>query len=400
MNGGVAPVPDHVPAELIRDFDFFAFPGSDRDVHLAWKSIQKEPPLFWTPRNGGHWVATRGRDIETIYGDSGRFSSRTESLPRDAAPFRQPPVEMDPPEHQDYRRIITPEFSPRAMAGLEQRARDLTIQLIAGFRDQGGCEFIRAFAKHMPIGIFLSVMKLPAEDAERLVPLAETKTRTGDVAVSYDVHRQVLDYIAEKVEERRRNPGDDLISRTLAAEIDGRRLRDEEVLAMCAVVMFAGLDTVVSSLGFIMRFLAENPAHRADLRNAPGLIPNAVDEMLRRFSPTNLAREAKADMVFGGVELKARDPILLPTCLHGLDEHCWERPLVVDFQRRPILHLAFGTGAHRCIGSLLARTELRVMLSEWLPLIPEFEISPDMTVTTQSGQVNAVTSLPLSWAVN
>jgi cytochrome P450 len=220
------------------------------------------------------------------------------------------------------------------------------------------------------------------------------------VSVSYDVHRQVLDYIAEKVEERRRNPGDDLISRTLAAEIDGRRLRDEEVLAMCGVVMFAGLDTVVSSLGFIMRFLAESPAHRAALRDAPQLIPNAVDEMLRRFSPTNLAREAKADMMFAGARLKAGDPILLPTCLHGLDEQCWERPLEVDFQRRPILHLAFGTGVHRCIGSLLARTELRVMLSEWLPLIPEFEISPGATVTTQSGQVNAVTSLPLSWQVN
>ena len=318
-------------------------------------------------------------------------------MQRYTTPLPQPPVEIDPPEHDDFRRILLPEFAPKAMMGLEQRAREISVGLIEGFKGDGGCEFSRAFAKHMPIGIFLSIVKLPQEDANHLVSIAERKTRTSDIDASLSAHEDMIGYLVEKVEERRRNPGDDLISRVITAEVNGRRMSREEVLGMCGVVMFAGLDTVVASLGFIMRFLAENPAHRRALREDPVLIPNAVNEMLRRFSPTNLAREARRDLQVGDVVLKARDPILLPTCLHGLDERRWERPLEVDFARQRIFHLAFGYGPHRCVGALLARTELKVMLEEWLPRIPEFEITPGEEVKTSSGQVNAVTALPLSW---
>jgi cytochrome P450 len=392
--------PEHVPEALFRPFDFFAFPGSERDVHGAWKKLHQGPEMFWTPLNGGHWVCTRADDIETIYGDYSRFSSATESLPRGATPLPQPPVEIDPPAHDAYRRIIMPEFSPRAMQGLERRARELTVSLIEGFRAAGHCEFVREFAKHMPIGIFLSIMQLPREDAARLVPLAEAKTRNSDVATSLNVHMQILDYIREKIEERRRRPGDDLISRVIRAEVNGRPLSHDEAVAMCGVVTFAGLDTVVSSLGFVMRFLAENPGHRRQLRENKALIPNAVNEFLRRFSPTNLAREVRRDMRYNGVELRAGDAILLPTCLHGLDERRWNAPMQVDFDRQRIFHLAFGTGAHRCVGANLARTELRVMLEEWLPRIADFEITPGETPVTASGQVNAVTHLPISWRVH
>lgn len=389
--------PSHVPDELVRNFDFFDFPGSDRDVHGAWKDVQETMPrLFWTPLNGGHWVATRAYDIEQMYGDATRFSSKTESLPRGAAPFPQPPVEIDPPDHQAFRRIILPEFSPQAMDGLKDKARALSIELIEGFRSDGGCEFNQAFAKRMPIGIFLSIVKLPLEDASYLVSFAEKKTRS-DLATSLAAHNAIIAYLADKVEERRRNPGDDMISRIIGAEVNGRKLSEREVLAMCGVVMFAGLDTVVSSLGFIMRFLAGNPSHRQRLREEPAIIPNAVNEMLRRFSPTNLAREAACDLEHDGVTMKRGDAILLPTCLHGLDERRWSEPLAVDFDRKQIFHIAFGHGAHRCVGALLARTELRVMLEEWLPRIPEFEIPPGAQVITSSGQVNAVTELPLSW---
>jgi cytochrome P450 len=392
--------PPHVPQQLVREFDFFTFPGSARDVHGAWKRLHEGPDMFWTPLNGGHWVCTRADDIETMYSDALRFSSRTESLPRGATPLPQPPVEIDPPAHDGYRHIIMPEFSPRAMHGLEQRARELTISLIEGFQAAGHCDFVREFAKHMPIGIFLSIMQLPLEDAARLVPLAEAKTRNGDVATSLNVHLQILDYIREKIEERRRRPGNDLISRVIKAEVNGRPLTHDEAVAMCGVVTFAGLDTVVSSLGFVIRFLAENPGHRRQLQENPGLIPNAVNELLRRFSPTNLAREVGHDMRYNDIDLRAGDAILLPTCLHGLDERRWDEPMQVNFHRRQIFHLAFGAGAHRCIGAMLARTELRVMLEEWLPRIPDFEITPGLAPVTASGQVNAVTTLPISWPVH
>ena len=390
--------PPHVPQDLVRDFDFFAFPGSDVDVHAAWKCVQDQSPtLFWTPRNGGHWVATRATDIEQMYSDPEGLSSTTDALPRGAAPFPRPPVETDPPDHAAFRRIIQPEFNPREIRRFEREARRISIELIEGFKAQGGCEFNRDFAKHMPIGIFLSLMRLPQEDAGYLVSFAEQKTRS-DLETSLAAHNAIVAYVAEKVAERRRNPGDDMMSRIAVAEVNGRRLTDEEVLAMCGVVMFAGLDTVVSSLGFVMRFLADNPQERRRLCNEPRLIPNAVNEMLRRFSPTNLAREAKHDMEYDGVTLLARDPILLPTCLHGLDERRWDDPMTVDFDRQQIFHLAFGAGPHRCIGNVLALTELNVLLQEWLPRIPDFGIPEHAVVTTASGQVNAVTTLPLSWA--
>jgi len=389
--------PDHVPDDLVRDFDFFAFPGSDSDVHRAWKRVQDEnPTLFWTPRNGGHWVATRASAIEQMYADAERFSSRTESLPRGAAPFRQPPVELDPPEHAAFRALLQPEFTPGKMHTLSREARALSIDLIEGFQKRGHCEFNRDFAKHMPIAIFLSIVKLPQEDAPYLVSVAEKKTRS-DKDVSLAAHNAIIAYLVEKVAERQRNPGDDIISRVAQAEVNGRRLSNEEVLATCGVLMFAGLDTVVSALGFIMRFLAENPEYRRTLREQPKLIPTAVAEMLRRFSPTNLAREVKHDLEYAGVDLRAGDPVLLPTCLHGLDERKWDDPMTVDFSRKQIAHLAFGRGPHRCIGAALALTELTVMLEEWLPRIPEFSIAPDSVVTTSSGQVNAVLRLPLAW---
>ena len=394
----MAPKPDHVPQALVRDFNFFDIPDVDGDIHLGWKRLHEWPDLFWTPCNGGHWVASRADDLEEMYKNYELFSSRHMAIPvAGMSDLPIHPVDADPPEHAGYRNLMAPAFSPKAMAALETKARELSVGRIESFIKRGECEFISEFSKYMPIGIFLTMTNLPEADAARLLPLVDQKTRTDDVAAQLDAWNQVVTYVEGKVRERIANPGDDLISRFVQGKINGEPISARHALGMSVLAMFAGLDTVVASLGHVMRFLALNPGHRRQLIEEPDLIPDAVEELLRRFSVTTDAREVRNDLEYKGVRFKAGDMILLPTKLHGLDERRFPDPLSVDFRRENKFHLAFGAGIHRCIGSMLARTELRVLLQEWLPRIPDFRIRPGAPVKTQAGQVSVITELPLQW---
>jgi cytochrome P450 len=395
----LAPVPGHVPAELVVDFDYYNFAAEDDDLHLSWKRLHDGPDLIWTPRNGGHWIATRAEDIETIFTDAERFTStRGMSIPLKPKAFAFPPVEYDPPEHSDYRRLMAPYFTPRAIGNLDAAVRELSIDLIEGFRARGECEFYAEFALKMPIGIFLSLVDLPASDRAVLLPLADTVVRSPDMHAVEDAFVKTWGYLAEKFAERAANPGKDLISGLTQAEIDGRRLTQQELLGFGSVALFGGLDTVAATLTFVANFLATHPEHRRQLIDDPTLIPNATQELLRRFSVANLARTAARDHVYKGVVMKDGDPILVPSVLGNLDERRFADPLTVDFHReRVVNHLTFGAGAHRCVGNIIARTELRIFLEEWLQRIPDFAITPGRQPRARGGSVMAIVELPLSW---
>lgn len=389
--------PDHVPEKLIVDFDFYRFAESQPDVHLAWKRLHEAPRLFWTPRNGGHWVATRGEDLKVMYSDYQRFTSNHQSIPR-AQEFLFPPVEIDPPLHADYRRIIYPAFSPKSINALRGHVRELTVNLIEGLRQRGQCEFYADFALHMPIGIFLHIVQLPAADRLEMLDWAEKATRASDPAEIEIAFGRARAYLEEKFSERSKNPGSDLISVLGQATIGGRPLTQQELLGFGLVILFGGLDTVASSLGFITRYLADNPDERHRLRTTPGLIPRALDELFRRFAITNLARGVVEDMEYAGVTLRKGDPILLPTALYNLDDSIYPNPFELNYERPGVARqLGFGWGAHRCIGVSLARVELAVFLEEWLGRIPEFRVPAGASVEVRTGKVNAVTRLPLVW---
>jgi cytochrome P450 len=394
----LAPVPAHVPRELVRDFNYFTQQPVDGEIHLAWKKLHEGPEIFWTPHNGGHWVATRAEDLEEMYRDHARFSSRHMAIPvAGMSDLPIHPVDADPPEHTAYRNLMMPAFLPKEIARLEVKARELSIARIESFRERGECEFVSEFTKYMPIGIFLSMTGLPPEDALQLLPAVDRKTREPDPALQLEAWNTVVAYVEARVRERVANPGDDMISRFLRGTIDGRPISQRHALGMCVLAMFAGLDTVVAMLGHAMRFIAENPAHRQLLIDEPALIPQAVEELLRRYSVVTDAREIAADFEYRGIAFRKGDMILLPTMLHGLDERRYPDPLRVDFRRGVKFHLAFGNGVHRCIGSMLARTELRVMLQEWLPRIPDFAVRPDAALRFQAGQVSVLCELPLVW---
>jgi cytochrome P450 len=189
-----------------------------------------------------------------------------------------------------------------------------------------------------------------------------------------------------------------LLSTVVTAQVDGNPLSGQEVMAMCLLLLFGGLDTVASMLGFIARFLAMNPGHRQQLIDDPALIKNAIEELIRRHPVANTARLIRKNTMLKGAPLKAGDQIQAPNLFVGLDEAQVVNPLVVDFHREwPIAHAAFGNGPHTCPGAVLARREIKIFLEEWLKRIPSFSIKPGTVPLIEAGNVNGVVKLELSW---
>jgi len=401
MTTTLSTIPDHVPADRVIDFDYYNFVSGDVDLHLEWNKLHGAPDIFWTPRNEGHWVATRADDIEEIFKDSTRFtSSLGQSIPIKQKPFAFPPVEFDPPHHAEYRRLMVPFFAPKAIGDLEKRARQLTIELIESFVAKGECEFYGDFALHMPIGIFMSLVALPDSDRTTLLRLANTVVRSSDMNEVQQAFAATWEYLAHKIAARHAHPGSDMISALANGSAFGRPLTQEEMLGMGSVALFGGLDTVAATLTFVAHFLANSPQHRQQIISDPAIIPRAVEELLRRFSVANLARTVAQDLEYKGIRMKKGDPILVPSVLGSLDDRRFADALTVDFERKDSnKHLTFGSGAHRCIGSLLARTELKVFLEEWLKRIPDFTVTPGKRPVSKSGSVMAMIELPLSWSV-
>ena len=392
-------VPPHVPADLVFDFDCFAPVPAGLDAQEHWRRLRQEAPgeVFWTPRYGGNWVATRAEDIVRIQLEHEIFSHALISIPRETA-FPMYPLTLDPPDQAAYRKLIQPAFMPKAIAALEARAREVAIAQVEKLAPAGRCEFVNDFARVLPIVIFLEMVDLPISDAPELMQWTEVMTRSAVPDERNAALGNMSGYIAGWLKRRAEAPGADLLSTIVTAEIDGRKLRDDEIMAMCLLLLFGGLDTVASMLSFIARFLALNPAHRRELVAEPELIGHAVEELIRRHAVANTCRLVKQDVVLKGAPLKAGDQIQAPNVFVGLDEATLADPMRVDFHReRPIPHAAFGNGVHTCPGAVLARREIKVFLEEWLKRIPEFEIRPGTTPVVEAGNVSGVVELQLAW---
>ena len=393
-------IPSNVPPELVVDFDFFALGGKAEDIQLAWKVLHQGPDIVWTPHNGGHWIATRAADIDVMQRDHEHFSHRHFNLPKNQIDPHVLPLGADPPVHTPYRRLLTPAFLPRAVKHLEGVARDTARRLVSEIAPRGECEFIEDFAKILPINVFLGMVDLPPEDRSFLLPWAEVAVRSPDIGQRMEVHLKMRDYLSGTVAKRMETPGDDLLSLVGQGEIDGRPITPDEVMAMSVLLLFGGLDTVASQLGFIAHFLARSPAHRAELVANPALHQIACEELLRRYGLPNTARVLTKDYLYNGLQFLEGDMIQLPKCLYGLDDRIIDDPVRVDFHRKPsaIRHAAFGAGPHTCPGAVLARREIMVFFDEWLSRIPHFEVDPAKPAVMASGPVNGVLELHLRWA--
>jgi len=392
-------VPSHVPPELIFDFDFFEPEGVEEDVQLAWRRLHDvAPDIFWTPRNGGHWVATRGEDIKTMQTDHERFSHREHVIPHQPGTYPMLPLNLDPPQHATFRSLIAPAFMPRALTALEDKARSVAIDLIDDLAPRGECEFIEQFARVLPVTVILDLLGLPQEDRTRLIALAESVVRTPGVERRIDAQAAMNAYLAGWIDKRLAEPGDDLISHVVHAEVEGRPITTEEMFSVCHLLLLGGLDTVASMLGFICKFLAEHAEHRHQLVQEPTLMRNAIEELIRRHGIPNTARLITHDFEYKGVPFKKDELVQLPNSLFGLDDRVVSDPTCVDFRRPfPIPHAAFGNGPHTCVGAMLARREIKVFLEEWLSRIPDFTIKPGTKPVLVSGRTNSIIELHLVW---
>ncbi|GLR65436.1 cytochrome P450 [Acidocella aquatica] len=389
-------IPAHVPAALVRDFNYFDMRG-ETDLFQHFHKWQDGPDIFYSPYFGGHWVLTRYDDIEYVLNNAEDFSSRYQTTPPN--PSLVTMIEHDGQLHKDFRAILQPFFTPKNIGALEKVATELTVSLIEGFYAKGECEFTSEFALKMPIIIVMSLCELPQEDTQYLLEIVDKLTRSGDAEQQAAAFGHLFGYLGEKIiPARTANPGRDMISAIITGKVDGGRSpTPEEIVGLCGLLVIGGLDTVASMLGFITLFLANNPAHRRRLIEEPAILNPAIEEMMRRHHIANVARVAARDVEYKGITIKKGDIVLTATSFAGVDERHFPNAMTVDFDRADKKSLVFGRGPHQCIGSFLARTELRVFLTEWLKRIPDFEVKAGETPISLPGKANRVQYLPLTW---
>lgn len=399
--GEVVEVPPHIPSDRIVDFDIFAPPGIEEDgVHEAWVRLQKSTAhdVVWTPRNEGHWIAVRGRTIRAMYRDPAHFSSHVIWIPKsEGENYGLVPTRLDPPEHTPFRQVLNKAIGITATKEMEPMVRAVAVRIIDGIAPRGNCNFTEDYAKQFPVQVFLELLDLPVEDAAEVKEWVDQMTRPDGSMPMEEVMANFFRYVDPVIDQRLVKPGDDLISRVIHNDIDGRAMTRDELRGLVSLLLVAGLDTVVNVLGFFMEFLARNPVHRRQLVNDPRLIRKAVEELFRRFPVVAEARMVKVDTEIDGVKMKAGEMVCVPTLLGGTDDSLNACPMSVDFNRKGISHITFGDGPHICAGQHFARLEAAITLEEWLKRIPDFEIPMGSKVAHKSGIVCTVESLPLTW---
>ncbi|GAA5153411.1 cytochrome P450 [Pseudonocardia eucalypti] len=391
--------PDHVPPGLVRDFDHVFGAEFGRDPFAAFRACRGDR-VFWSPHHGGYWVLTTLADIREALQRPADFSNWPTGIPAHVSRReRMVPLELDPPDHTAYRRVLAPMFAPKAVAARNAAIGDTCEQLIDALAPKGRCDFIAEFAQPFPTTIFTNMLGLPAEESDRFVGWnnvllhshadPDARRRAGD---------EINGYLRELIEQRRAEPRDDLTSALLDCEVDGRPLRPDEVQNITFMLFVAGLDTVTAALSFCFRYLAEHPADRARLVADPGLVPSAVEELLRVHAFINPARTVTADLEFAGVRMRAGDRVLVSTALASNDPAEFEDPLEVRLDRSGNRHLAFGAGPHRCAGSHLARDEMATAVREWHRRIPDYAVPDGQEVTVHAGGAMGIDRLELVWA--
>lgn len=395
--------PDHVPESLVVDFDVYnpLEPGDEYHDPFIRQHAAGIPPIFWSPHNGGHWVATAREALWDIFPDHEKFSSKYLVVPVSRNPTgdqRAVPIQSDPPEHGKYRSLFAPAFILPMVKAREAEVRALAVELSEGLKPAGRCDFTADFAQHLPMKVFMNMVDLPERDRVALIALAD-RVVGPDGEDNHAVMAEIAAYLAKVIQARMAAPGDDLISKIATAEIDGAPIGFNQAVGVCSLLLIGGLDTVASMMSFSMNYLATHPEQRRMLVENPALIPGAVDEFLRRFALTSPGRVVVEDMTFQGVEMKAGDMMVLATPFGALDPAAYENAAAVDFTRKSPFSTTFGNGHHRCPGNMLARAELRVMLEEWLARIPDFERDDTREAVIRPGINGSIASLPLRWSV-
>jgi cytochrome P450 len=395
--------PDHVPAELIHEFDIYQFSPGITDPLEQWGNLlaSDAPRIFYTHHNGGHWVFLDYEDVREGFRNDSLFSTfQTPIPPIEPYPVMQPQG-VDPPEHKKFRSLLAPLFTPTAVEKMRVELQRRSRSLLDTFADSGSCEFGRDFASLLPTGMFLYLMGMPEDRLGEFVHLSEVFMRSNDEAVRAANIQQIYAVIAEYLAWRSTRLGDDLGSVLVRARDENGAPLDPQDVLNCGFLLFvAGLDTVTSTMTFIWRHLASNTRARHELialLDDREKLSVAMDELLRMHAVPNIYRRVKKDMVYRGIVMKENDRVVLPVSVANRNESVFEHADRIDLQREINNHLTFGAGPHRCVGSHLAKTEVSIALQEWLRRIPDFEVAADARLQGHLGPTMGFSQLPLVW---
>jgi len=330
-------------------------------------------------------VLSRKAEIDEAFRHPEIFSSNMDAVDlKNHRPMI--PLQIDPPDHKKFRKILDPIFAPRQMALLEESFSVLVNDLIDRFIDRGEVDFAKEFSIPFPSQVFLTLLGLPLDELPRFLKMKDGIIRpdrvTGEPygsqkmqAYQKEIADSVYDYFNMVLDEREVERQDDLLSRFLDAEVDGVKLSREDILDISFLFLIAGLDTVTSTLDCMFSYLAQHPDQRRQMVDDPSLIPAVIEELLRWETPVmGVARVAVADTELDGCPIRAGDQVMVMLGSANTDEAEFGDADTVRWDRDVNRHLAFGGGIHRCLGSHLARQELRIALREWHRRIPDYEV--------------------------
>jgi len=346
--------------------------------HDMFKVLRREAPVFWHPESNGSgfWAVTKHADLKEVSKNPGMFSSQRQgTLMRDPAPHDLPFVQaimlnMDPPQHRQYRALVNKAFSPRMISSLQGRVRDMVKRIINGVIERGACDFVEDIAAQLPLEVICEMMGVPEEDrrsiyavGNRMVGFDDPELQPdGQLAPMSDAETAAAEmfmYAGKLLEQARTHPSDDLATALVNAEIDGHKLSDSDFNFFFLLLLIAGNETTRTVTSNGMHLLIEHPEQLHDLRQNLGLLSTAIEEILR-FAPAvhSFRRTATAPVTLRGQRINENDKLMLWYPSANRDEEVFQNPDTFDIRRHPNEHLAFGIGEHFCLGANLARLEL------------------------------------------
>ena len=399
MTGGYGPVTDWA-----NDIDH-AEPEYNERAHEIWDDLRRSGcPVAHTDRYGGMWAPVTHELVREIAYDTDNFTSRgvvvNTGRPIAEAPVGPaPPITSDPPFHQHARRVLLPPFSPKSIDPWEPEIRRLCNRLLDEMGDVTAGETIVdaavQYAQHIPVNVISRMLGFPVEDDDYFRRCVHEFLELVNIPVEERERSDLnLDaYLDRQIEEHRRDPRDDLTTYLLNAEIGGNALSHEHVRGSMVLLLIAGIDTTWSAIGSSLWHLAHHPTDLRRLVDEPGLMLFALEEFLRAYAPVTMARLVARDHDFHGCPMKENEWVLLPFPAANRDPEFFDDAGDFVIDREANRHAAFGLGIHRCLGSNLARLELKIAIEEFLKRFPRFELAG--TTRWSVGQIRGPRALPI-----
>ena len=393
-------VPGHVPESLVFNYDYQGDPRVNDEVHTSLQTLHNDAPaVFYTPKNGGHWVVTRFDEMKKVVENYENFSAKEMQIPRIENPPFFIPLNLDPPNNIAFRQALMPAFSPRAIKSLEDKVRLWAGKLIDEALNKGDeFDFVKEIASVYPVSIFMELMGMPMDRLWEFRELSDAFFSTNDQEKIHQLSAQIIMTMTEILMAKKEQPADDLMTKILDIKVNGEPMSLEEMQNMCFLLFLGGMDTVANVTGYTFRQLANMPELQQRLQDNPEDIPKFSEEGIRLFGVISNPRIVAQDCEVFGIQFKKDDMVLCLLPISGRDDRKNNNPNVFDIDRSKddASTLTFSSGPHMCLGSFLARTEIRILVEEWCKRVKSFEITPGTNLSFRMGFSLALNGLPLS----